>query len=75
MSLPQTHEKLFMYGKFENNIVSDVKLTSELGPSMNDVLLLWAPSLNLRCKLKEQCKTIKFGSDTSLLTFLVTLSL
>ena len=66
--------------------VSEVNLTPKLGPSMNYVLLRWAPSLNIRRKLKGQRKTIKFGSDTSLvptlppcsrslLTFLVTLSL
>ena len=66
--------------------VSEVNLTPELGPSMNSVLLRWAPSLNIRSKLKGQRKTIKFGSDTSLVpslaphslslnTFLVTLSL
>ena len=52
----------FMYSKFTNNLVSDVKLTSELGPSMNSVLLL-------RSKIKGQRKTIKFGSDTSLVLY------
>ena len=33
---------------------------------MNSVLLRWMPSLNIRSKLKGQRKTIKFGSDTSL---------
>ena len=66
--------------------MSDVKLTLEPGPSMNSVLLRWKPSLNIRNKLKGQCKTIKYGSETSLVpslashslsfnTFLVTLSL
>ena len=66
--------------------VSEVNLTPEPGPSMNSVLLRWAPSLNIHSKLKGQRKTIKFGSDTSLvptlplcsrslLTFLETLSL
>ena len=77
---------MFMYGKSLNHPVSEVKLTSELGPSMNSVLLRWAPSLNIRSKLKGERKTLKFGSDTSLVpglpphslsftTFLVTLSL
>ena len=67
-------------------IVSEVKLTFELRPSVNSVLLQWATSLNVRSKLKGQCKTIKYGSDKSLVpslalhslsfkTFLVTLSL
>ena len=75
-----------MYGKFINNVVSEVNLTSELGPSMSSVLLRWTPSLNKRSKLKGQRKTVKFGSYTSLVpslephslslnTFLVTLSL
>ena len=66
--------------------VSEVNLTSEPGPSMNSVFLRWAPSLNICSKLKGQPKTIKFGSDISLVsslplhscslkTFLVTLSL
>ena len=66
--------------------VSEVNLTPELGPCMTFVLLRWVPSLNIRRKLKGQRKTIKFGSDTSLVptlsphslgleTFLVTLSL
>ena len=46
--------------------LSEVNLTPELGPSMDSVLLRWAPSLNIRKKLKAQRKTIKFGSDTSL---------
>ena len=65
--------------------VSEVKLTSELGPSLNSVLLRWAPSLDICSKLKGQRKTIKIGSDTSvgpslsphslsLNTFLMTLS-
>ena len=68
--------------------VWEVNLTPELGPTMNSVLLRWAPSLNIRTgsKLKGQYNTVKFGSDTSLApslaphslslnTFLVTLSL
>ena len=77
---------MFVNGKFTNNIVSEVNLTSELGPSMNYVLLRWTPSLNKRSKLKGQRKTVKFGSYTSLVpslaphslslnTFLVTLSI
>ena len=77
---------MFVYGKSANNIVSEVKLTSKLGPSVNSDLLRWATSLNIRSKLKGQCKTMKYGSDTSLVpslafhslsfkTFLVTLSL
>ena len=46
--------------------MSEVNLTPELWPSMNYVLLLWAPFLNIRSKLKGQRKTIKFGTDTSL---------
>ena len=49
--------------------VSDVKLTPEPGPSMNSVLLRWTPSLNIRSKLKGQCKTIKYGSDIPLGTW------
>ena len=75
-----------VYGKSTNNIVSEVNLTPEPGPSMNSVLLRWTPSLNIRSKLKGQLKTIKFGYDTSLepslaphslswKTILVTLSL
>ena len=46
---------------------SEVNLTPEpAGPSMNSALLRWAPSLKICCKLKGQRKTIKFGSDTSL---------
>ena len=63
-----------------------INLIPEPGPSMNSVSLRWAPSWNIRSKLKGQRKTKKFGSDTSLvpnlpvysrslLTFLVTLSL
>ena len=77
---------MLMYGKSINHPVSEVKLTSELGPSMNSVLLRWAPSLNIRSKLKGERKTLKFGSDTSLVpglpphslrftNFLMTLSL
>ena len=66
--------------------VSDLNLTLELMPSMNSVLLRWAPSLIIRSKLKGQRKSIKFGSYTSLVpslaphslslyTILVTLSL
>ena len=55
----------FVYSKFTNNIVSEVNFTSELGPSMNSVLLRWTPSLNIRSKLKGQRKAIKFGSDAS----------
>ena len=57
---------IFMYSKFTNHHESDVKLTSELGPSMNSVLLRWTPSINICSKLKGQCKTMKYGSDTSL---------
>ena len=71
---------------FTNNIVSEDNLTPELRPSINSVLLRWAPSLNIRSKLNGQRKAIKFGSDTSvgpslpphslsLNTFLMTLSL
>ena len=55
--------------------VSEVKLTPELGPSMNSVLLRWTPSLNIRSKLKGQRKTIKFGSDTFLEVFFLEPSL
>ena len=34
----ENEDWMFVYGKSTNNIVSEVKLTSELGPSMNSVL-------------------------------------
>ena len=81
-----SEEWMFVYGKSTNYPVSEVKLTSKLGPSLNSVLLRWGPSLNIRSKLKGERKTLNFGSDTSLVqdlpshslsftTFLVTLSL
>ena len=54
-----------MRGGGQGLSVSEVNLTSELGSSMNSVLLRWAPSLNIHSKLKGQRKAIKFGSDTS----------
>ena len=44
---------VFVCGKSTNHPVSEVKLTSELGLSLNSVLLRWAPSLNKRSKLKR----------------------
>ena len=66
---------MFMYGNSTNNIASEDTLTPEPGPSMNSVLLRWTPSLNIRSKLKGQRKTIKFGSDTSLVPSLAPHSL
>ena len=39
--------------------MSEDDLTPELGPSMNSIVLRWAPSLNICSKLKGQRKTIK----------------
>ena len=55
--------------------VSEVNLTPEVGPSMNCVLLRWAPSLNICSKLNGQHRTIQFGSDTSLVPSLAPHSL
>ena len=45
---------MFVYGKFTNNIVSEVNLTSELGPSMNSALFRYYYKIWIRHILGTQ---------------------